>query len=174
MMDRSDCLKVIGDITVQWSEVEDTLRELLWVYVGTDRQTFDLLFSKSRGSDVEMLLKRLVNAKEVEASAKLDAIEAVARSKTVRDNRNDIVHKMRENHVADAELLYPKLKKARDEAAAHCKALKECRRRLALFVSERDALETADGELDYPASEERSPTYTSLLWPPQIKRLNLE
>jgi len=165
---------MIGDITVQWSEVEDNLRELLWVYVGTDRQTFDLLFSKTRGVDVEQLLKTIINGKEVDHLAKIDALEAVSRSKKVRDNRNIILHKMREDHVADPASLFPKLENVRNEALAHCKALSDCRRRLAVFVSSRDALEPADGELDYPSTENRVPTYAPQAWPKPSIALNLD
>lgn len=174
MTDKNICLQFIGDISVQWSQVEDDLRELLWVYVGTDRPTFDLLFDKARGTDIENLLRRIINGKETDRSAKSDALEALSRSKVIRDNRNTILHKMRADHVDDPAALQPKLEQARDEIISHSEALRMCRERLTNFVARRDALETADGALEHPDSDRQIPTYEAVDWPAKCKKLVLE
>lgn len=174
MTDRASCLQMIGEITVQWSLIEANLRELLWIYVGTDRPTFDILFGKTRGIDIELQLRRIVTAKEIDSAAQHDAIQAVDRSSIIRENRNTILHKMSVDHVADVASLHPKLEKARNDTIAHVEVLQECRRRLTVFVTAREAIETPDGDLDYPTSDMRGLVYLPIDWPPRTAKLALE
>lgn len=173
MMDRLECLQIIGEISVQWSQVEDNLKELLWVYVGTDRPTFDLLFGKMRGSDIEALLRRIVVKKEADNAARKDAIEAIDRSSIIRENRNMVLHKMRADHVEDTVNVLPKLTRVRNDLVTHTTALKECKSRLSVFVASRDALETYE-DSDRNPVEARVPKYSSVTWPDKAKKVNFQ
>lgn len=158
-MDRFECLQIIGEISVQWSQVEDGLKELLWVYVGTDRPTFDLLFGKMRVSDIEALLRRIVTGKEADRAAK------------IRENRNTVLHKMRADHVDDTEMVLPKLTRVRDDLVAHTRVLTECTKRLSLFVASRDALETYE-DSERKSIEAKVPQYLSVRWPSKAEKVN--
>lgn len=170
-MDRLECLQIIGEVSVQWSQVEDHLKEILWVYVGTDRPTFDLLFGKMRGSDIEALLRRMVASKESDSAAKADALEAINRSSIIRENRNTVLHKMRADHVDDTEKVLPKLTRVRDDLVAHTTVLMECTKRLSIFVSTRDALETYE-DSDHNPVETKIPKYQTVTWPPKADKVN--
>ena len=174
MTDKDGCLRAIGEIAVRWSGVEKDLKDLLWLYVGTDRQTFDLLFGGSSGDQIAKVLRRVVVAKEVDAAAKADAVEALDRCQLLRQNRHTILHKMRSDHMDDATTLLPALIAARDSLVAYSEALSNCCERLSLFVAQRDALETPDGVEEAPDAEERIPTYTAIVWPTKTKILKLE
>ena len=174
MSDRSICLRVIGDIAVRWSEVERNLRELLWLYVGTDRPTFDLLFGRSSGDHIEKMLRKVVMTKEVDHAARDDAIEALTRCKAIRENRNTILHKMHSDHVDDAASLFPKLVATQESLISYSDALIVCKVKLSLFVARRDAVETPDGEDEAPDAHERVPTYEPMKWPPKGERLEIE
>tara|TARA_R100000365_G_C2745102_1_gene73870 strand:- start:1440 stop:1943 length:504 start_codon:yes stop_codon:yes gene_type:complete len=165
---------LIGDIAVRWSEVEANLRELLWLYVGTDRPTFDLLFGRSSGDHVEKMLRKVVMAKEIDKIAQGDAIEALSRCKTIRDNRNTILHKMRSDHVDDAASLFPKLVATQESLISYAEALSACKINLSQFVARRDAVETPDGEDEAPDAHERVPTYEPINWPPKGSRIEIE
>ncbi|MFN3147389.1 MAG: hypothetical protein ACE368_20140 [Paracoccaceae bacterium] len=153
--------------------MEDDLKELLWVYVGTDRPTFDLLFGKMRGSDIEALLRRIVAEKEADYAARTDALEAVHRSSVIRENRNTVLHKMRADHVDDTERVLPKLTKVRDDLVAHTAVLTECTRRLSIFVASRDALETYE-DSDRNSVDAKVPEYQSVTWPPKADKVDLQ
>ncbi|MEM8555213.1 MAG: hypothetical protein AAGF71_10370 [Pseudomonadota bacterium] len=174
MTERDDCLHAIGEIAVRWSGVEKNLKDLLWLYVGTDRQTFDLLFGGASGDQIAKVLRRVVEAKEVDAAAKSDAIEALNRCQVLRQNCNTILHKMRSDHMDDASTLLPSLSAAKDSLVAYSEALSNCCERLSLFVARRDALETPDGVEEAPDAEERVPIYIAVAWPTKTKLLKLE
>ncbi|WVX48547.1 hypothetical protein ROLI_016280 [Roseobacter fucihabitans] len=106
---KAGCLQIIGDISIQWSKVEDELKAILWYYVGTDRQVFDVLFGKSRGRDIEDILVSVAKIREPVAVASDDIKLAVQRVRVLRRNRNTILHQMRHSHVDDIEELHPKL-----------------------------------------------------------------
>lgn len=174
MTDRTSCLKLIGDIAVRWSEVEGNLKELLWLYVGTDRPTFNLLFGRSSGDHVEKMLRKVVMAKEIDKTAREDALEALTRCKVIRDNRNTILHKMRSDHMDDAASLFPKLVSTQESLISYSEALGACMVKLSLFVARRDAVETPDGEDEAPDAHERVPTYEPIKWPPKGDRIEIE
>ncbi|MCE8008590.1 hypothetical protein [Aestuariivita sp.] len=174
MTKTDDCLRVIGDIAIRWSEVESNLKELLWLYVGTDRPTFDLLFGRSNGDHIEKMLRRVVTAKEVDDIARKDALEALTRCKVIRDNRNTILHKMRSDHIEDAASLFPKLVATQESLTAYSEALSTCMAKLSLFVARREALETPDGFDEAPDADERVPTYEPIRWPPKSDRIEIE
>jgi len=173
MTDRDNCLRMIGDIAVRWSSIEKDLRELLWLYVGTDRPTFDLLFGRAAPAHIHDTLRKVVIAKEVDPTANADALEALGRCKTIRDNRNIVLHKMRSDHVDDATALLPKLVETQQAIALHADALRTCRQRLGKFVAARDALETPDGDEEAPDAGQ-VPTYESIQWPPKCTKLEFE
>lgn len=173
MTPRDECLRIIGDIAVRWSKAESELREIFWLYVGTDRPTFDMLFSRANGDHVEMQLKRLVSAKEVDVQAQKDVLSAISQIKIHRKNRNIILHRLRTDHVDDAEKLLPKLQGTADDISAFLTTISTCREQLARFLAERDSLETPDGIDSAPSSDDRIPTYSPMEWPTKCQELEI-
>lgn len=173
MSDRKSCLNVIGEIAVQWSQAEEDLRDILWLYVGTDRPTFDILFDGRRAADIEELVKKLVSKKEPNEAARFDIVEAVARAGLHRRNRNTILHKMRSDDVDDAGRIFPKLNKALEETKQFCAALRRLRVTLTRFVTVRDALDTPVGDEARRDAETRLPEYQAVSWPEKSQVLTL-
>lgn len=171
MTTKNECLQIIGEIAVQWSSVESCVKDLLWLYVGTDRPTFDMLFGRANAVHVENMLRKFVRAKEVNDVAKADALEALDRTGILRSSRNVILHEMRSEHVEDPATLLPKLVATRDALSSHSVALLECSARLRVFVGQRDALETPDGVDDLPDADARVPAYEAIEWPLKSEKI---
>jgi len=91
---RDETLQTVGNIAICWNRADDYIAKLATLYLDLDPIVFDILVKPLRATDREDLLKKAVAAKEWEAGIRTEVLEATARAKICRENRNIILHQL--------------------------------------------------------------------------------
>jgi len=168
-MARDACLVVIGEIAVGWTATEEYILKLLWLYIGTDRPTFDIIVRQQRTSDLERLLRDLVTKKEPHPALQQDVLTALQRVSVLRENRNNTLHGTTGADVVDWPLA--ELEAVRQQIAEGVPCLADLCSRALRFVVARDSAETPIGDESFPGVEQND-EYLAINWPPKPRKIN--
>lgn len=166
---REQSLISLGEIAVGWSSAEDTVRKLLWLYMGTDRPTFEILVRDLRATDMERLLRDFVKGKEPDVFLRKDIETALTWVGILRVNRNDALHGA---NLHDGVEIWP-LAELRDIGAQMSLCvpiLNELFARASKFIVARETSETPIGDESFPESELVA-SYEPIVWPKNPKKI---
>jgi hypothetical protein len=173
-MTKDACLGVIGQIAVGWSEAEECVRQMLWLYLGTDRPTFSIVTNKMRASDIEKLLKALVEDKESNTRLKADILTALQWVSVLRENRNNALHGASVRDMSDDAWPLDALREIGEQLLDCAPRLRELCDRSLRFVIARDTVETPMGDRgdeSFPGSDEPA-SYEQLNWPSKPRKID--
>lgn len=148
-----DLLREIGRLTIAWNKAETALKELVWLYLGTDAFTASIITNPMRGNDCENLLKKLVEEKEADPAIVGEVLASIQVVKDCRQNRNIIVHNL---GACDGTVTT-----GGRELIANCAAtvsgislhLAAIREQISRIFIQREMRETPDGELTGPSED---------------------
>lgn len=138
--------RTIGSIAIAWNQAEDAVANMAALYLDVDTLTFELLVKPLRAQDREKLLRAVVAAKEFDEAIKKEIDEAIGRSKTCRENRNKILHRLGELDGQLTEESEGLLETVLDEINAECVFLAELRTNLGTVLFDRSTRDVPDEE----------------------------
>lgn len=82
----------IGQITLEWNQLEREFERLVWLYLETDQPTARIVIAALGNQDKSKLLERLVELKEFVPEITGAIAYAIALFHVCRENRNHIAH----------------------------------------------------------------------------------
>lgn len=170
-MSRESALSMVGEIAVSWQAVEKCVLDLLWLYVGTDRPTFEIILGPLRPTDKEKLLRDLVTAKEPIDDLRNDVLIALARVAILRENRNMTLHGLSDNPKGPEEWPIKNLQLVCDQLHALVPNLEGLCSLSTAMIMLRDEAPTPDG-LESPPFDAAPIVYPKMEWPPKPSKVN--
>ena len=101
----------IGQITLEWNQVEREFDRLVWIYLETDVQTARLITGLFGNRDKTELLSKLVTLKETEPTIAAAVEHAIGLFHICRENRNHIAHSIAQKADASHKISLRKPRK---------------------------------------------------------------
>lgn len=151
--------QTIGSIAIAWNQAEGAVADMCALYLDIDSFAFDLLVRNLRPQDREILLKRVVAAREFENSISNEISAAMKRSQICRENRNKILHRAGELNGDLTAGSHQLLKNVLTEIQSECAYLAELKEKITTVIFDR-ASRNVPGEEDVTGDDELRPTIT--------------
>jgi hypothetical protein len=170
-MTKDGSLRIIGEIAVNWASVESCVLRLLWLYVGTDRPTFNIITAKLRPTDRESMLKDLANRKEPNDILRADVLTALQWVKVLRENRNVTLHGLGDGVIPDADWPIHELGTIGRQLSEICPVLNALCENATRVVMSRDAAEPPIGKESFPGDDSVQ-SHSPINWPQKPKKMN--
>jgi hypothetical protein len=164
---REESLISLGEIAIGWSTTEESIRKLLWLYVGTDRPTFEILVRGLRPVDVERLLRDFIKEQEPNKFLRKDIETALIWVGILRGNRNDSLHGANVHNGAGNWPL-SELREIGSQMTLCVPLLIELYEKASKFIVARATSETPLGDEDFP---EFMVAYEPISWPKNPKKI---